>query len=85
MSYYLCSFCHIGIVCCIQSIIYCMDEQLELYSPLLLLLIVIYDGVGTYNETIIMDWCIDDDDDVGLCERICLICYHDHAHPFPQR
>ena len=29
--------------------------------PLLLLLIVIYDGVGTYDETIIMDWY------VGLC------------------
>ena len=29
---------------------------LPLSFPLLLLLIVIYDGVGTYDEMIIMDW-----------------------------
>jgi len=41
--------------------------------PLLLLLIVIYNGVGMYNETIIMDWYVvyDDDDDVGLCQSTC--------------
>ena len=38
--------------------------------PLLLLLIVIYDGNRTYNETIIMDWYIDDDN-VGLCQPTC--------------
>jgi len=32
---------------------------------LLLLLIVIYDCVGTYDETLIMDWY------VGLCQSIC--------------
>ena len=32
-----------------------------------LLLIVIYDGFGMYNETIVTDWYVDnDDDDVGL-------------------
>ena len=35
----------------------------SLLIPLLLLLIVIYDGVGKYNETIILDWYVDDDDD----------------------
>ena len=40
--------------------------------PLLILLIVIYDGVGTYNETynemiIIDSYVVDDDDDDGLC------------------
>ena len=30
---------------------------------LLLLLIIIYDGVDMYDETITMDWYIDDDDD----------------------
>ena len=40
---------------------------------LLLSLIVIYDCVGTYDETIIMDWYVvyDDDDDVGLCQSTC--------------
>jgi len=33
LSYCSCSFCHIGIVCCIQSIIYCMVKRWELYSP----------------------------------------------------
>ena len=44
----------------------------SLLLPLLMLLIVIYDGVGTYNETTIVDWYIDvDDDDVELCQSIC--------------
>ena len=34
----------------------------SLLLPILLLLIVIYDGVGTYNETILEDWHVDDDD-----------------------
>ena len=56
---------------------YCMVEQWEQYKhiaslflPLLLLLIVIYDGVGTYNESTITDWYVDDDD-VGLCQPTC--------------
>ena len=38
--------------------------------PFLLFLIVIYDGVGTYNETITMDSyvVVVDDDDDGLCQ-----------------
>ena len=32
-------------------------------SHLLLLLIVIYDGVVTYNETTIVDWYVYNDDD----------------------
>ena len=35
---------------------------LSFLLPLLLLLLVIYDGVGAYNETIIEDWYVDDDD-----------------------
>ena len=43
-----------------------------LLMPLLLLLLVIYDGVDTYNETTIVDWYVDnDDDDVELCQSIC--------------
>ena len=72
-------FCHICIVWCIHLFIYCIVERWERYKhtaslllPLLLLLIVIYDGVGTYNETTIVDWYIDvDDDDVELCQSIC--------------
>ena len=55
-----------------------MVERWELYKniaslllPLLLLLIIIYDGVGTYNEKTIMDWYVDVDDDVGLCQPTC--------------
>ena len=44
---------------------YCLS-----FSPLLLLLIVIYDGVGSYNETTIVDWYVHDDN-VGLCEPSC--------------
>ena len=47
-----------------------MVITLQLFSlfpfPILLLLIVIYDGVGTYNETIIEDWYVDDNDDVPV-------------------
>jgi len=45
----------------------------SLLLPLLLLLIVIYDGVGTYNEMTIVDWYVDVDidDDVELCQSIC--------------
>ena len=51
--------------------IYCMVERryehiVSLLLPILLLLIVIYDSVGTYNETIIKDWYVDDDDDVPV-------------------
>ena len=59
-----------------QLIIYCIVERykhiafLLLLLPLLLLLIVIYDGVGTHNETTIVDWYVDDDD-VGLCQPTC--------------
>ena len=39
---------------------------------LLLLLIVIYDGVGTNNDTTIVDWYVDNvDNDVELCQSIC--------------
>ena len=63
LSYYSCCFLsYMYIVWCIQLIIYCMDERWEWYRhidslllPLLLLLIVIYDGVGTYKETRIVD------------------------------
>ena len=56
-----------------------MVERWERYKhtatlllPPLLLLIVKYDGVGTYNETTKVDWYIDvDDDDVELCQSIC--------------
>ena len=42
-----------------------------LFLPLLLLLIVIYNGVGMYDKIIIMDW-YDDDNDVGiLCQPTC--------------
>jgi len=37
---------------------------------LLLLLIVIYDGDSRYNETIFMDWYVDDDDG-GICQPTC--------------
>ena len=47
----------------INYIVYCIVKRWERYKhiaflllPLLLLLIVIYDGVGTYDEMIIMDW-----------------------------
>ena len=46
---------------------------------LLLLLNVIYDGVGMYNETIVTDCYVDDDDDddnVDSCQP--------YAHPFPK-
>ena len=59
-----------------------MVERLERYKHiaslllpllLLLLLIVIYDGVGMYNEMTIVDWYVDVDvdDDVELCQSIC--------------
>ena len=38
------------------------SPQLYLYLESLLLLIVIYDGVATYDETITMDFYVDDDD-----------------------
>ena len=44
--------------------------------PLLLLLIVIYDGVGTYNETVIIDWGL-------VCWWWC-VYGHVLVHPFPQ-
>ena len=60
-----------------------MVERWERYTHvasllllLLLLLIAIYDGVGIYNETIVTDWYVDDDDDVELCQP--------YAHPFPK-
>ena len=40
---------------------YCLSP-----SPLLLLLSGVYDGVGTYNKTIIENWYVDDDDDVPV-------------------
>ena len=45
---------------------------------LLLLLIGIYDCVGMYNEAVVTDWCVDDDDndDVEL--------WQPYAHPFPK-
>ena len=67
-SYYSCCFLsYIYIVWCLQLFIYCMVERrytyiVSLLLSILLLLIVIYDGVGTYNETIIEDWYVDDDD-----------------------
>ena len=57
-------------------------------SPLLLLLVVIHDGVGSgrYNEAIIyliiMDCWYVDDDAVGLWQLICWICYHVSVHLF---
>ena len=49
---------------------------------LLLLLIVIYDCVGTYDETIIMDLYFGE----WWCQSPCWICYHVRvrAHLFPQ-
>ena len=65
------------IVWCIQLIVYCMFEQWERYKyiaslllPLLLLLIVIYDGVEKYNEITILDLYVDNDD-VRLCQPSC--------------
>jgi len=37
---------------------------------LLLLLIVVNDGDSRYNETIFMDWYVDDDDG-GICQPTC--------------
>ena len=60
-----------------------MIERWERYThiaslllPLLMLLVVIYDGFGTYNETYnettIVDWYVDnDDDDAVRCQSIC--------------
>ena len=60
-----------------------MVEQWDWYThiaslllPLLMLLIVIYDGFDTYNETYnettIVDWYVDnDDDDAVQCQFIC--------------
>ena len=80
-SYYSCCILsYMYIVWCIQLIMYCMIERtmgtVRTYclssSPLLLLLIVIYDGALTYNEATIVDWYVDnDDDDVELCQSIC--------------
>jgi len=42
----------------------------SLFLLLLLLLIVIYDGDSRYNETILMDWYVDDDDG-GICQPTC--------------
>ena len=54
-----------------------MFEQWERYKyiaslllPLLLLLIVIYDGVEKYNEITILDLYVDNDD-VRLCQPSC--------------
>ena len=77
LSYYSCYFLsYMYIVWSIQLIIYCMVVRWEWYKhidsllPFLLLLIVIYNNVGMYNETIVMDWYVDDDD-VGLCQPTC--------------
>ena len=43
---------------------------LLLFLLLLLLLIVVYDGDSRYNETIFMDWYVDDDDG-GICQPTC--------------
>ena len=70
------AFCHICIVWCIRW------ERWERYNHIasfflpLLLVIVLYDGVGTYNEITIVDWYVDVDDeeeeeDVELCQSIC--------------
>ena len=60
-----------------------MVEQWERYKhiaslilPLLMLLIGIYDGFDTYNKTYnemtIVDWYVDNDDDVAVrCQSIC--------------
>ena len=46
-----------------------LQQSITLFATLfllrLLLLIVIYDCVGTYDETIVMDWY------VGLCQHTC--------------
>ena len=76
LSYYsYCILSCIYIVWCIRLIMYCMVERWEQYRhiaslllPLLLLLIVIYDGVGKNSKTIIMDWYMLDDNVNQLVE-----------------
>ena len=67
--YSCCILSYMYIVWCIQLIIYCMVQRWERYKhiaslplPLLLLLIGVYDDVGTYNKTIIENWYVVDDD-----------------------
>ena len=83
-------FCHVySMLYTIDYLLYgqTMETTVQTYYPLLfpllLLLVVIYGGVVTYNKTATTNWYVDDDD-VGLWQRTCCICYHVCANPFPQ-